>query len=388
MTDMPRSVDWLRRLVAHDTTSRGPNQPLIDEVSDYLAGLGVTTHVRPHPDQPGKANLVATIPAGDGSTSGGVLLSGHTDVVPVDGQDWSSDPWTATLVDDRIVGRGTADMKGFIAVVLDAVPAMLAEPLNRPVHLALSYDEELGCLGADDLVNCFTEVGIAPQVGFVGEPTGMRVIRSHKASYVIEAVFTGVAAHSSLTNQGVNAIEYAAELVRWCRDRADSWRTEGPFDEAFPVPYTSMSVNTISGGIAQNTVPDHCALRFEYRAITEVDPDAVLAEVERLIAALDERMRAEDPRAGATLNVLARVPGLHTVDGPVTDLCRELGLEILPDKVTYGTEAGMFSLAGVDTVVCGPGDIQVAHAADEYVTLDQLRACEAFIDDLIGVLRR
>ncbi|NLT30071.1 MAG: acetylornithine deacetylase [Propionibacterium sp.] len=388
MTRMPRSVDWLQRLVAHDTTSRGPNQPLIDEVAEYLTGLGVTTHVRPHPDQPGKANLVATIPAADGGSAGGVLLSGHTDVVPVDGQDWSSDPWVATLVDDRIVGRGTADMKGFLAVVLEAVPAMLAEPLNRPVHLALSYDEELGCLGAGDLVDCFAEVGISPEVGFVGEPTGMRVIRAHKSSYVAEAVFTGVAAHSSLTNQGVNAIEYAAELVRWCRDRADRWRTEGPFDEAFPIAYTTMSVNTIDGGIAQNTVPDRCVLRFEYRAIGAVDPDAVLAEAEQFIAGLDERMRAEDERAGARLSVLARVPGLDTSDGPVTRLCRDLGLEILPDKVTYGTEAGMFSEAGVDTVVCGPGDIAVAHAADEYVTLDQLRACEDFIDRLIDLLRR
>ncbi|MGJ3508057.1 acetylornithine deacetylase [Enemella sp. A6] len=388
MTRMPRSVDWLRRLVAHDTTSRGPNQPLIDEVADYLNELGVSHQVRPHPDQAGKANLVATIPAADGSTAGGVLLSGHTDVVPVDGQDWSTDPFTATLVDDRIYGRGTADMKGFIAVVLEAVPAMLAEPLNRPVHLALSYDEELGCLGAGDLVDCFTEGGITPDIGIVGEPTTMRVIRAHKASYVAEAVFTGVAAHSSLTNQGVNAIEYAAELVRWCRERADRWRTEGPFDEAFPIAYTTMSVNTIDGGIAQNTVPDRCALRFEYRAIGAVDPDAVLVEAEEFVAGLDQRMRAEDERAGARLEVLARVPGLDTGDGAVCELCTELGLEILPDKVTYGTEAGMFAEAGVDTVVCGPGDIAVAHAADEYVTLDQLRACEEFIDNLIGHLRR
>lgn len=387
MTTLPSSIDWLRRLVAHDTTSRGPNQPLIDEVTAYLTEHGIRTWVRPHPEQPGKANLLATIPDEDGSTAGGVLLSGHTDVVPVDGQPWDTDPFTATIVEDRVVGRGTTDMKGFIAAVLGAVPQMLAAPLKDPLHLAFSYDEELGCLGGEDIVAGLAEAGLTPRVAIVGEPTGMRVVRAHKSSYVVEASFTGVAAHSSLTNLGVNAIEYAAELIRWCRDRADHWRLDGPHDEAFPVSYSTMGTNVITGGIAQNTVPAECVLRFEYRTIGEVDPALVLTEITDLIADIDTRMKAEDERAGASLSVIARVPGLDTQDGVATQLCRELELSVQAEKVTYGTEAGMFSQAGIDTIVCGPGDISVAHTANEYVTFEQLNEAEALVARLIGRLR-
>ncbi|MDN5726296.1 MAG: acetylornithine deacetylase [Propionibacteriales bacterium] len=383
----PDTMTWLRDLVAIDTTSRHSNRALIDLVAERLAALGLEPHVRPSDDQPEKANLIVTIPAADGAVTGGVVLSGHTDVVPVDGQDWSTDPWTVHLRDGRLYGRGTADMKGFIASVLAAMPAMQAADLAEPIHLVLSYDEEVGCLGGAQITKDLADLGLAPDRCLVGEPSSLRVIGGHKSINVVEVRFTGVAAHSSLTDQGVNAIEYAAELVSAVRARADRWRTDGPYDPAYLVPHTTASVNMISGGAAQNIVADTCGVTFEFRTIAADDPAETIAWIDGLADDLQQRMRAEQPGAAVDVDVLVGVPGLETAAAsPARTLGVAIGGLASADKVTYGTEAGLFAAAGVDTVVCGPGDIAQAHTPDEFVEVSQLEACDELIAALITEL--
>lgn len=383
----PEVVDWLTRLVAIDTTSRDSNLPLIDLVADHARSLGLTPHVFPTPDG-AKANLILTVPDADGGTCGGVMLSGHTDVVPVDGQPWTSDPFTLTERDGRYYGRGTADMKGFDAVVLAALPAMLAQPLRQPIHLALSYDEEVGCQGAGPMVAALAELGLAPEVTFVGEPTSMRMICAHKSINVIRIAVRGLAAHSSLTNQGVNAIEYAASLVRWWRVRCDRWRDEGPYDDGYPIAHTTGAVTMISGGNGVNIIPAEADVTLEFRAVAEVDDAEVIAELRAACAEVEEAMRVEDASASVTVTVETSTVGLESPpDAPAVRLGEALGLEALPDKVTYGTEAGVYSDAGISAVVCGPGDIAQAHKPDEFIEASQLAACEAFIGRLITHLR-
>lgn len=382
----PASLPWIERLVCLDTTSRDSNLTLIEVVADELRRHGIEPSIFPTPDGQ-KANLVATVPAADGTRTGGVVLSGHTDVVPVDGQPWSSDPFVPEIRDGRLYGRGTADMKSFIAVVIDQLPQLVAARLSQPVHIALTYDEELGCLGGDAIVREITELGIAPRLCFVGEPTSMRVIRAHKSSNVIDVAFHGVAAHSSLTPQGCNAIHHAATLITFMHGLAEQWRAEGPYDEGYLVPYTTAGVNVIHGGIASNTVPSLCQLQLDYRTIAAVDPKDVLAQIRAKAAEIEVAMQAEHPSAKVEVSVAAAVPGLENgPDSEAAALAGRLGAEASDDKVTYGTEAGQFASIGVDTVVCGPGDIAQAHAPDEYVELAQIEECERFIVALISHL--
>ena len=382
----PASLPWIERLVRLDTTSRDSNLPLIEVVADELRRHGIEPSIFPTPDGR-KANLVATIPAADGTRTGGVVLSGHTDVVPVDGQPWSSDPFIPEIRDGRLYGRGTADMKSFIGVILTRLPELVEARLSEPVHLAFTYDEELGCLGGDAIVREITELGIAPRLCFVGEPTSMRVIRAHKSSHVIDIAFHGVAAHSSLTPQGCNAIHHAASLIGFVDDLARRWRDEGPYDEGYVVPYTTIGVNVIDGGIAGNTVPALCRLKLDYRTIAAVDPAEVLANIRAKAAEIEAAMRAEQPSASVEVSVAAAVPGLDNgPDSEAAALAVQLGATPSDDKVTYGTEAGQFASIGVDTVVCGPGDIAQAHAPDEFVELAQIEECERFIAALIGYL--
>lgn len=378
------TLDWLRRLVALDTTSRDSNVPLIDAVAEHARGLGLEPHIFPTPDGR-KANMVVTIPDAAGAVAGGVMLSGHTDCVPVDGQKWASDPFTLTEREGRLYGRGSADMKGFLACVLAALPTFVERPLSRPLHLAFSYDEEVGCLGAAPLVESVRAAGIVPEVGFVGEPSMMQMIAGHKSVNLIRVHVTGRSAHSSLTDHGVNAIEYGAEIVRYWRGLADSWRTEGPFDAAYPLSYSSASVNQITGGNGVNIVPETCEIVLECRTLPGVvDVPAEIEKLKTFCAEVEGRMKAENDEASVIVDVEAMTVGLELPpDSPAIALGRELGLELSESKVTYGTEAGVYTNAGFPCVVCGPGDISVAHRPDEFVELEQLAACEAFLGRLI-----
>lgn len=377
------ALDWITRLVSLDTTSRRSNLELIGFVAQELQRLGLTPVTLPNQDGT-KANLVVTIPAHDGSTDGGVALSGHSDCVPVEGQDWDSDPFMPQIRDGRLFGRGTADMKSFVGAVMASLPALVQTPLREPVHLLLSHDEEVGCLGGEQMVKDLARLNIQPAMCIVGEPTGMRVIAAHKSINVFELAVTGVAAHSSRTPHGVNAIEYTSRAVAFIRSLADDFRDNGPYDMAYDVPYTTASVNTITGGVAENIVPDRCQVKFEFRSISAVDPNEVRARIQTYCQELQKEMRLENPQARVDLRSRATVPGLETdATSPAVQLGAILGGEPSASKVTYGTEGGLYKLAGMDTIVCGPGEIAQAHTANEFVELDQIQACETFIHNLV-----
>jgi acetylornithine deacetylase len=380
----PVSLPWVTRLVSMDTVSRNPNLGLIETVRDELRALGVEatlTH-----DTRGKwANLFATIPAHDGETNGGVVLSGHTDVVPVDGQQWDSDPFKPEIRGDKLYGRGTCDMKGFIGAALALVPDMQRTKLAKPIHLALSFDEEVGCAGAPLLIADLMKRGVKPDGCIVGEPTSMRPIVAHKGINAYQCCVRGQAAHSSLTPQGLNAIEYAARLICYIRDMADQFREQGPFDELYDVPFTTAQTSTISGGNALNTVPAECRFQFEFRNLPTLDPEPIFARIDQYAReTLLPKMLREHPSAAIEITKIAAAPGLDSSEqAAITQLVRALTADQDKRKVAYGTEAGLFSLAGIPSIVCGPGDIQQAHKANEFVALDQLVACERFLHKFI-----
>ncbi|GAB7548612.1 acetylornithine deacetylase [Cupriavidus ulmosensis] len=382
------ALDWTQRLVSYDTTSRHSNLGLIEAVRDHFLAKGLRPHLSYNP-QGDKANLFVTVPAADGSTDGGIVLSGHTDVVPVDGQNWTTDPFKPVIRDGRLYGRGTCDMKGFIGTSLALLPTLLEAKLREPVHYALSFDEEIGCMGAPYLLAELRERGVTPAGCIVGEPTSMRVIVAHKGINAYRCCVKGQAAHSSLTPKGVNAIEYAARLICHIRDIADEFKANGPYDRDFDVPFTTAQTGTIHGGIALNTIPALCEFVFEFRNLPGVDPDAIFARIQGYANdVLLPKMRAEHADAGLTINKIAAAPSLDVAEqAAITQLVRALTADRDVNKVAYGTEAGLFQRAGIPAVVCGPGDIEQAHKPDEYVALDQLAACEAFLHKVVDSLR-
>jgi acetylornithine deacetylase len=371
---------WLQTLVSFDTTSRNSNLALIETVRDALLAQGLQPQLISAP-QGGKANLFVTLPAQDGATQGGIVLSGHTDVVPVDGQDWQSDPFVLSERDGRLYGRGSADMKGFIAAALALVPEFLQQARRQPLHLALSYDEEVGCIGAPHMLAELQRRGQRVDGCVVGEPTGMQVVVAHKGINLFRCQVHGKAAHSSLTPQGCNAIEYAARLICHIRDLADKQQAEGPYDTFFDVPYSTLTTNQISGGIAVNTIPEHCEFAYEFRNLPGLAPAALQAQIEDYVhSVLLPRMRAQWAEARIDIEIGAAAPALQAAEqAAITQLVRALCADHATRKVAYGTEAGLFQQAGIPTVVCGPGHIEQAHKPNEYVAIAQLEACSQFL---------
>lgn len=381
------SIAWIKRLIDFDTTSRLPNLGLIETVRDYLKSAGVESTLT-YDKTRQWANLFATVPAHDGVTNGGIVLSGHTDVVPVDGQQWDNDPFVARIEGGKLYGRGSCDMKGFIGTILALLPPMQAARLAKPIHFALSFDEEVGCAGAPLLLTDLQKRGIRPDGCIVGEPTSMRPIIAHKGINAYRCCVRGHAAHSSLTPQGLNAIEYAARLICYIRDIAQRYREQGPFDELYDVPFTTAQTSTITGGNALNTVPAHCEFQFEFRNLPAMDPQAIIAQIEAYVQeTLLPQMRREHPGAAIEISKIAAAPGLDASEqAAITQLVRALTADQDKRKVAYSTEAGLFERAGVPTVVCGPGSIEQAHKPNEFVSLEQLAASESFIRKLIASL--
>ena len=374
---------WLEKLVSFDTTSRNSNLALIECVRDALATQGVQAELMRSPDGD-KANLFATLPAQDGSTEGGIVLSGHTDVVPVDGQQWDTDPFTLVEREARLYGRGSCDMKGFIAASLALVPEFLAMPRAKPLHLAFSYDEEVGCAGAPVMINALKLRGAKFDGCVVGEPTSMQVVVAHKGINLYRCRVHGKAAHSSLTPRGSNAIEYAARLICRIRDLADHFKAHGPYDEFYDVPFTTMTTNQIQGGIAVNTIPEFCEFTYEFRNLPGMSVDGIQSQVEAYVQGeLLPRMRSEYAEARIDIEAGASAPALEaSEEAAITQLVRALTADQDKRKVAYGTEAGLFHNAGIPTVVCGPGSIEQAHKPNEFVELAQLDACERFLRKL------
>ena len=381
MSQAIASLEMIRRLVAMDTTSRNSNLGIIEFIGCYLANLGVESRLV-HDESGHKANLYATLGPAD---KPGIALSGHTDVVPIDGQSWSSDPWTIAERDRRLFGRGTADMKSFLAVVLTSVPEMLRRKPTTPIHLIFSYDEEVGCVGVRRLLDMLRDAPVRPLACIIGEPTEMKVIVGHKGKMSLRCHVRGRECHSSLAPQGVNAVEYAAEAIAYLRDMSRRFAAEGPFDEDFDVAHSTVHTGTVHGGTALNIVPKDCSFDFEFRYVPGVEPEALLAEIQEFAETkLLPQMRAVDPSTGFSWEPLSSFPGLDTpVDSEVVAFVKSLTGANSVSKVAFGTEAGLFEQTGIPTVICGPGNIAQAHKPDEYIEIDQIALCEAFMGRLV-----
>src|SRR6266851_3683946 len=367
----------LRRLVAFDTVSAKSNLALIDWVVEYLQGHGIAADLT-FSNARDKANLFATI--GPADAGGGVILSGHTDVVPVIGQPWDTDPFALVERDDKLYGRGTADMKSFIAIVLALVPEFKARPLKRPLHLALSFDEEVGCFGAPHLIESLPRGAARPSLVVVGEPTNMAVANAHKGCHVFTTAVTGLAAHSSAPQRGVNAILAASEIIQFIAGLAGEARAASRPESGFEPPYTSFNIGTIAGGSAMNIIPRDCEFTWEFRPLPGEDTAAIRDRIDRFIAAdLLPRLRRVHPGADVTTRALASIPGLVAQPGsPAEELARQLTGANQSTVVAYGTEAGLFKGAGIPAVICGPGSMEQGHQPNEFITIEQVEAGTAF----------
>jgi len=374
------TLEMLRTLVGFPTVSRDPNRELIDWVEAYLAQHGIGSRIT-QGSEPGKANLFATIGAGEG----GIVLSGHTDVVPIDGQKWDSAPFNMVEKDGLLYGRGTCDMKGFIAVALARLPRLIAGKRKEPVHLALSFDEEIGCKGVPHLLNDMIASGIRPRACIVGEPTSMRAVIGHKAGSVYIGTIEGYEVHSSLAPQGVNALEYAARLICKIREIGDRLKREEKRHSGYEVPYSTLQTCVIEAGHAANIVPALCVFRFDIRTLPWTDPAELIAEIQAYAdSELLPEMRSIAPEATIRIERKGMVPGFSIAeDAPLVRYVQRLvGSNAEPAHVTFGSEAGLFSAKDVPTIICGPGSIAQAHKPNEYVALEQLALCEDFIDRL------
>lgn len=388
MTDQRSTLSFLRDLIAFPTVSRDPNRALIEYCADYLRSIGAVVEIIAA-DSGDKANLYATIGP---DMVPGVMLSGHTDVVPVDGQLWTKPPFEAVVESGRVYGRGTADMKGFVAAALScagiAAQRHLQTPLQTPLHLALSHDEEIGCVGVRSLIEMLAAAPVKPAMCIVGEPTAMAIATGHKGKTAIEAACVGSAAHSALAPQAVNAIHLACDLIAQIRHLQDDMITDGAQDSAYDIPYTTLHAGLITSGVALNIVPDHAVVTFEIRNLAADDPEAILHRLRRAIAPVIAVARKRAAEADIVFKVINSYPGLETsLDEAVVAMVAELTGRDERIKVAFGTEGGLFSQRlGIPAVVCGPGSMEQGHKADEFVTLAQLDSCDAMLASLVDRL--
>ena len=370
MTALDDTVSILGDLIAFPTVSSDSNLALIAYLGAHLEKLGA--EVRTYADETGsKANLFATLGP---RVDGGIVLSGHTDVVPVADQDWSSEPFAMAQRDGRLFGRGACDMKGFIAAVLATAPAFARADLKRPVHFAFTYDEEVGCLGARALMSEIERLGLRPSIAVIGEPTEMRIIEGHKGCCEYTVEFTGLEGHGSLPDQGVNAVEYAVRYVARLLELQEELRLRAPKDSRFEPPWTTLQAGRLSGGVARNVIPGSCSLEWEMRPVRAQDRDFVMTEIAAYVdGELRPAMQAVSTAADVVTQVVGEVEGLEPMaDSEALRVLSELTGANTADVVSFGTEAGLFQTLGMSAVVCGPGSIEQAHKPDEYVTLDQL----------------
>jgi len=386
MPDTPSrdALAWAQRLVGFNTVSRESNLALIECIADHLRSLNVPLRLT-WDDERRKANLFATLGQGK---PGGLVLSGHTDTVPWDGQDWTRDPLSAELVDGRLYGRGSADMKGFIGTVVAQTKAWLEADLPHALHYAFSYDEETGGFGAQRLLADLRDAGLAPKLCVVGEPTGMVPAIAHKGVHRWRCCVRGKAAHSSLTPQAVNAVEAAARLVAHIAGIGDALRDGEARQAGFDVPYSTAAVCVIEGGIADNVVPEDCRFHYEFRDLPGADVAALQQQVLDQAARLQAPMQAVASDSGFRFETLCSMPSFQArPDEAAVLLAQRLANTRQTTLVAFGTEAGLFQRQGMSTVVCGPGHIAQAHQADEYVSLEQLARCEAFLQGLAAPAR-
>jgi len=377
---MQQALAILERLIAFPTVSRDGNIDLIRYIADLLASAGIAPRLFPHQNGD-RASLFATVgPEGPG----GIVLSGHTDVVPVDGQAWTSDPFRLAHVDDRLYGRGTADMKGFVACAIEAMIAARDQKLTRPLHLALSYDEEIGCVGVRPMLSELAAAGIRPAWVLIGEPTFMQVATGHKGKTGIRATCCGHAAHSALAPTGLNAIHLASDFLTEIRAMQAEIERTGPRDPDYDVPYTTLHTGVIKGGTALNIVPDNCEMLFEIRNIAGDDPKTIMDQFFERAGRIASRARERFPEVDIKLEIFNEYPGLGTDEsGLISQQAIALSGQSNRIKVAFGTEGGLFQDALQTTaIVCGPGSMDQGHKPDEFVSLPQLEACRGMLSRL------
>jgi acetylornithine deacetylase len=374
-----QALQLAQTLVRMNTVSHNSNLELIHFVRDTLAALGVKSRLTYNAEKT-KANLFATL--GEGKPAG-IILSGHTDTVPWDGQEWTLDPLSAQVQDGMLYGRGSCDMKSFIAIALAHADTFLHSPAPFAVHLALSFDEEVGCFGVKELIADMREAGIKPLACIVGEPTSMVPAIAHKGVYRYKCCVRGKEAHSSLMPLSVNAIEMAARVVGKIRDMAEDMQANEPRYEGFDVPFSTASVGQFHGGIADNVVPRDAEFRYEFRDLPTADARAMQQQVIAFTEAKTPAMKKVAPDAGFRFETICEIPSfLGSADDAITRLAQRLAVESGTTLVAFGTEAGLFKNSGIPTVVCGPGSINQAHQPDEFVSLTQLERCEDFMRGL------
>lgn len=375
------TVRILSKLIGFSTTFEDSNLDLIDWISQELHSQGIEARLIYDADKL-KANLFATIgpPSDDG-----IILAGHTDVVPVRTQDWSTDPFEASLSGDRIYGRGACDMKGFIASVLAHIPRWKDLPLQRPLHLAFTYDEEVDCAGVQRLLADMETTNFRAAGCIVGEPTGMECVVAHKGRLCCTCTVRGKAVHSSQAPSGINAIEFAARLIVHIQKLAHQESETGLHDRGFEIPFSTMATTMVSGGVAANTIPNHCSFMFDYRHLPSVDPSRILAQAIAFKDQLVEEMRRIDPQGNIDLlNEVTSLAFISAVENPLAGLLQTLAASPQSRKAGFTSEAGYFERAHIPTVVCGPGHVEQAHRADEYIALSELESCSNFLSGLLN----
>ena len=381
MGDTYTPQEMLGKLISFNTISALSNLDMIKFMADYLAGHGITANLGGNEDGT-KGDLIAAIgPA----VEGGLVFSGHTDVVPVEGQDWHTDPFEMVAKDGLLYGRGTCDMKGFIATALAMVPEFQALDLKKPLYLVFSYDEEVGCLGAPGLIARLMKDELPPLAAIIGEPTSMKLVNAHKGVAAFETKVTGKPGHSSQTHKGINAIAVAADCIRFLEDRAAAFRDgEGPRDERFEPAYTTLSMGMINGGTANNIIAGECTFTWGVRSVVPGEGQKIMADLDAYCQdVLIPPLKEIAPEADIASHKFAGIPPLTPgEDNPAEALVRRLTGQNQAGAVAFGTEAGQFQEAGIPSVVCGPGSVDQAHQPNEFVAVSQLDECEGFLRKL------
>lgn len=378
---MTQSIEILSKLVAFDTISHKSNLELIDWVRGYLEDLGIACRILKSPDGT-KANIVATIGP---DVAGGVVLNGHTDVVPVEGQDWTTDPFELTQIGDRLYGRGSCDMKGFVAICLAKVPDMIKANLKRPIHLAFTYDEEVGLFGAIELAPMLNDLLPEFKGILVGEPTVMKVVEQHKGAITMNATFEGVEAHSSMPNLGVSATAAATKFMSMLMAMDEEFARNKDDSSLFLPPHNTVNIGIVSGGTASNIIPNHCVVNANIRVMPEADTSTIEARIAAEIADIQKWMQQQDTACKVELQLDANAYSLRKEPaGQAATLCRRYSGDNTENFASYGTDGAVFQAAGFSVAICGPGSINQAHKPDEFIEISEITACEKFIDRLIA----
>lgn len=379
------TIELLEKLIAFDTTSDRSNLPLIHFIEEYLGEYGISA-LKIKNETGEKANLYATIGP---ENKRGIILSGHTDTVPVAGQNWTVDPYKLTQQEGRLYGRGTTDMKGFIAAVLAAVPKIISAQLSIPIHLAFSYDEEVGCIGVRSLIHYLSEQPIKPLGCIIGEPTSMRLTLSHKGKIALRVKIKGKACHSGMSSFGVNAIHYANRLMTLIEKQTLEYAKDKIKDDRFLIPYTTMQIGVIEGGAALNIVPENCVFDFEIRNIPADDPTIFITELEIAARELVKEMQLVDKDSQIEFKWLTDYPGLSmSVSDPFVQVIIDSLKSDEIEAISFGTEGGLFqSQLNIPVVVCGPGSMEQGHQPDEFISIEQLNTCDDFLMNLIKKLK-